>query len=276
MLQAHRDYRAFLKQELEVRCKRNPRYSLRCFARDLGLSSSRLSEVMTGKSGISRERAKAIGILVGLENSRLDLFCDLVEAQHARSTIKRELAKKRLLKYEAPHHTELQIDTFRVISDWYHYAILELTYLPGFESTSSWISSSLGISPTEARLAVERLLRLNLLIKENGKLRAREDFTTSTDGVPSDAIRKFHKQLLDKALAAIEGQPTHVRNFSSVILAFDSNKYDEAVDRLKKFRRQFNHEFSATKAADGVYCLGIQFFRLSESGSISLKGKVDL
>jgi hypothetical protein len=49
----HRDYRAFLKSELEERMEKNSSYSLRAFARDLTVSPQMLSLVLNGKKTTS-------------------------------------------------------------------------------------------------------------------------------------------------------------------------------------------------------------------------------
>src|SRR2546430_13739191 len=59
-LLADTDYRRVLRKELESRCRTSPRYSLRAFARDLKISPSRLSEILSGKQGLSRAAARGI------------------------------------------------------------------------------------------------------------------------------------------------------------------------------------------------------------------------
>ena len=49
------DYRDILSDQFNVRRKVNARYSLRAFARDMSISPSRLSEVISGKGDLSRE-----------------------------------------------------------------------------------------------------------------------------------------------------------------------------------------------------------------------------
>jgi transcriptional regulator with XRE-family HTH domain len=48
-MQAETHYLHFLRQELQARRARNPRYSLRGFARALGIGGSALSEILSGK-----------------------------------------------------------------------------------------------------------------------------------------------------------------------------------------------------------------------------------
>ncbi len=55
-----KNYRDYLRRELEQRVQQDPRYSLNRFARDLDLAPSRLSEVLSGKQGLSRAIAERI------------------------------------------------------------------------------------------------------------------------------------------------------------------------------------------------------------------------
>jgi hypothetical protein len=55
------DYRVILSAEFEKRKDRNPAYSWRASARDLGIQSSRLSEVMAGRYGLSLAGASQTG-----------------------------------------------------------------------------------------------------------------------------------------------------------------------------------------------------------------------
>jgi len=48
MIQKEGDYRKILRDELETRFQRNRHYSLRAFARDLGVTPARLSDALSG------------------------------------------------------------------------------------------------------------------------------------------------------------------------------------------------------------------------------------
>src|SRR4051812_39991780 len=99
MISVESDYRKILRRELEVRCQQSPRYSLRRFAGELRLSPSRLSEILNGKQGLSRESARGVAQNLGYTPGDTEMFCDLVECQHARGRLKRELARIRLEKH---------------------------------------------------------------------------------------------------------------------------------------------------------------------------------
>jgi uncharacterized protein (TIGR02147 family) len=266
------DYRQYLRERLEDRCQVNPRYSLRAFARDLKISSSRLSQVLQGKQGLSEQWAKKIAQRLGLSSPETEVFCTLVRASDARSKTQRRVAQIALETQQIrqePSQT-LQLDAFRVISDWYHFALLELTLLPSFKSEPAWIARKLGIARFEAEQAVERLKRLELLEDQRGRLVSSESHLFTGDGVPSDAIRKFNKQVLEKASRAIDLQTMEERDISTLTIAVAQSELPRFRELIKGFRKQMNHKSmeDAKKTSgnrpDEVYCLAVQFFRLTE------------
>ncbi len=255
-------YRTILKEELAQRCSRNARYSLRSFAKFLNISPGRLSDVMNGRYGLSRNSAQEIASRLGYNTEELNHFCDLVDSQHARAKKEREKAKERL-KTNIPEKQNLTMDAFQIVSDWYHYAILELTVTKNFKSSPKWISKKLDVSEHIVKSGIERMKRLGLIEEASGSLKAVDDFSASPSGIPSESIKKFHTQVLEKALAAIREQSLDERDFSSIIMAINPKDIPDAKEEIKNFRRKLNNRFEKSKTKSSVYCLNIQLFRLS-------------
>lgn len=90
------DYREFLREVLAMRVKRNPHYSQRAFARDLGLLPSRLNQILNGKLGLSPVAALQLAGRLGLQSGERDFFYDLVLSQSARSGCVRDAAAARV------------------------------------------------------------------------------------------------------------------------------------------------------------------------------------
>lgn len=255
-------YRNFLLQEFESRSSRNARYSLRAFARDIALSPSSLSLVLSGKQGLSRVAATRISGKLGLAGEEGAWFLDLVEAEHGRTESARRLARIRLRKQDSAGMA-LSLELFRAISDWHHLAILELTELEGFESSPRWIARALGINARVARAAVARLRKLGLLEEgADGRLRQTEGFLATPSGVPSEAIKSFHRQILAKAEAALLTQPVEERDFSALIFPMRRSELEWAKGRLKEFRREVTERLEQAPAKDRIYCLSMQLFGL--------------
>ncbi len=83
------DYRDFLRNELKLRQKLNAKYSLRDFAKHIGLSPSHLCEVLKGKKGISRNKAQRMCVVFGFGSPTSMCFQFLVAAQSGRSKVER-------------------------------------------------------------------------------------------------------------------------------------------------------------------------------------------
>ena len=265
MFKPDQTFKNVLKEEFEERCKRNPSYSLRAFARDLAISPSRLSEIFSNKKGLSARNALKISKKLGFTKDEIEVFTALVDSEHGRGKAAKERARVKLNAIKnQPGYQLIQLDTFKVISDWYHYAILELTYVKDFKSDVEWIAKRLGISATAAELAIKRLKQLDLLEEMDHRLRATDQFSASPSGIPSDALKKHHEQIVDKAKAAVYGQSIDERDLSALTLAIDSRKIPEAKALIKKFRHDFNRIMSEVPETDRVYCLAIQFFGLDQ------------
>ncbi len=270
MISPHKDYRETLKDEYAKRSSQNARYSLRAYARDLGMSHSRLNEVINYKRGISVEVASKIAQRLGYAPQEMELLITHVEAKHGRSAITKKLAQEKLERLKLTEDiTLLQLDSFEVISSWYHYAILELTGLKDFQSEASWIAKRLGISILEAETAIDRLLRLALLERKKGKLCATENFTATPSGIPSEGLKRHHEHILDRAKASIRLQSPDERDLSALTLAIPVSALPQAKALIKKFRREFNAEMEKTSKKDSIYCLAVQFFRLDQKGENS-------
>lgn len=93
---SYTDYRAFLTDELSRRQARNARYSLRSFARDLGLAPPRLSDLLRGRYGLSGAAAAELAVKLRMTEEESSYFADLAEAGHGRSRLARENARQRL------------------------------------------------------------------------------------------------------------------------------------------------------------------------------------
>ncbi|MGZ3712891.1 MAG: TIGR02147 family protein [Bdellovibrionota bacterium] len=226
---------------LAERCGKNPQYSLRAFARASGISHTVLSLVLSGKRKFSK---KAVSRLVDF------LEVDPVQAQ--------KLQKQ--FKQETQEYQDLSLDTFQVISDWYHYAILSALELPKAKFEAKWIAKSLSISLTQAKLAMDRLQRLGLVEEKKGKF-SQSGKAITVDNIQSTvATRTFHKQLLDKAKEAIETTSFEERDMSSTTFAMDETQIPYAKKRIREFRRQLSAELEAMGAPTAVYNLTVQIF----------------
>lgn len=175
--------RHWLTQDFALRKGTNPKYSLRAYARDLGVSVGLISEAMSGKRTISYNLGYRIAPRLKLSHlAQKDFLKSLLPESapldSAPSGVKTE---------------KLSDDHFRIIADWYHFAILSLARTEDCQSSRTWIAQRLGISAQEAELALARLRRVGLISTRGNKLKRTESALETVADLPSSAIKKSHR-----------------------------------------------------------------------------------
>ncbi|MDH4469339.1 MAG: TIGR02147 family protein [Bacteriovoracaceae bacterium] len=243
ILNTNLNFRLFLQNQFLERCRRNPKYSLRAFAKFLEVDASTLSQILREKRSLSITLQRSFAQRLGVDPKEVE---NLPTTKTKKEKNVRELA----------------LDAFQVIADWYHYAIFELITVKGFKNDSKWIAKTLSISSTEVSIALERLVRLDLIkIDSSGKLTQGTPLVTTT-GNPytATAFRKLQHQVLGKASAALEEIPMELRDQSSMTFAINTKQLNEAKKRIKNFRRGLCDYLQKTKDRDAVYQLGISFY----------------
>jgi uncharacterized protein (TIGR02147 family) len=259
--------RLLLQRELERRCSENPRYSLRAFAKALKLSPTVLSLVLSGKRPLSRQAAlrAADALSLSPEECAALLEWSRIKPSHraAMTTGKSEQLSDSIgLETDA---LQMSLDSFALISEWYHYAILSLLEVPGSRFEAKWISQHLGINEMEAKAAMDRLERMGVVDQVGGRWKQVVPSIRIGNNVPTGATKKFQKQLLLKAVESIENEPGETRDFSSMTMAMDPSLIPYARERIRKFRRELSEELEAMGAPKRVYNLTVQIFPVSRS-----------
>lgn len=128
-----------MQNEFENRRSRNPSYSLRAFAAHLDVHTACLSVILRGKRPLTEKLVERFiqNLALGFDDLQLCLTAESGE--------------------KAVKNRVLTLDTFAIISQWYHDAILDLMKLDSFVPDIHWIAETLEITPTEVHSAIERL-----------------------------------------------------------------------------------------------------------------------
>ena len=258
-------YRKFLKDALTERCAKKPAYSLRAFAKHLGLSPSHLSRVMSGEKDLSPQAALRVASELKLKSKETELFLDLVHLESADETTRPLLLKRVQARFAKFARGSVGLESFKLIADWYHLPLLELIGARGFRSDAKWVSAKLGLSLAETKSALERLQSLGLIeITKDGAIRSLEKSGVETsDDISSAAIKRHHEQMSLKAIEAVKEQAVDEREFQSLHFAFEETQMKRAKEFLREFADRFEAEFKPQGGTD-VFQLNLQFFRLTK------------
>lgn len=239
----------YLRTMYLERKKINPSFSLRAFAKKLGLPSGRVSELLSGKRRLTKKMAITI----------VDRLC--LKPEETRRFLKRVDHGRRK---EPEDHDFMVIsdDEFTVISDWYHFAILSLMKTTTFRSDREWMAKRLRISPIEVDDALSRLTRLGFIEFEGGEYRRTTGKLSTSNDVASSAIRRSHTQSLNRAMISLEELSVDQRDITSITIATSPQKLLDAKEKIRKFRRSLA-KFLEDGDRTEVFELNIQLLPLT-------------
>lgn len=245
-------YQRILAERLNERRLRNPQYSLRAFARSIEISPAHLSNLISGRKKLTLKLAnKIIEKLQLNSDERIDLVRDIGIAINSNSEIPIEVLA-------------LSDNEFKLISEWYHLAILSIGNLKN-RADAKWLGERLGISPHVAWDAFLRLKRLGFISVKNGRFNQSTKPLMTTTDVPSAAIRQYHRQNLELAMDKLDKVSPLKREYSSVTLSISSDKMSEAKKMINQFRQKFCQKIEDSETPSEVYTLAIQFFPVTHT-----------
>ncbi|MCX6116956.1 MAG: DUF4423 domain-containing protein [Proteobacteria bacterium] len=124
---------------------RNPSYSLRSFAKQIGMSHSAVSEILSGKRRLSYKKMIQIALRLGLSESQIKDFEQKSPIEMRRNT------------------TQIDLDQFAMISGSIPFALLSLMETETFCSDISWMAKRLGVSKRVIVDSLKRLERLEMV-----------------------------------------------------------------------------------------------------------------
>jgi uncharacterized protein (TIGR02147 family) len=156
-------------------------------------------------------------------------------------------------------------DRFKCLHEWQHLAILDLTFLEDFEPSFSWVADRLGITQRDARSAARRLERLGLLeiteSRDGMRWKKKTDRLRVMGGVADSHVRKFHRQMINKARESLQDD-LDTRDISGTTIPVNPVRLPEARKRIARFRRALMDYLSEGPRTE-LYQLNVQLFRLT-------------
>lgn len=249
-------YISKLKEGLSTRQRSNPSYSIRAYARDLGMDSSSLSQILKGKRTIPSKISKEIARKLNLAPKESTLFIESINRSATSiDDIKISPLDERFMLDESYH---------KVIAEWEHYAVLDLFELDDFEPTTTYMMRKLKLNENRLDVVLNNLLICGLLVKDHKDVfkKAHADIRTTEDA-QGEALNQAHLEELDLAKIKLKEVEKEFRDFSSATLPLDLEKLQEAKTIIREFRQKMSALLKSGHKND-VYMLAIQFYPLTD------------
>lgn len=255
-----------LLDEFSKRQSKNKSYSQRAFARDLGISASRLTEILSGKAGLSAQFANGLAEKMGFSPIEVEIFTLMAVSQYSRSPYQKKLSQQKLdqLKHQG-QVKQLTIEDFKVLNSWQAFTLIELTEVINIKRNLQKVSSFLNYTVSETEELIEKLLETNHLQEKKGRIVRTDNATHYKGENAAEVIREFHRHILMKALDSVENQNVKERTLSSNILAINKEDFKKIEADIAEFQEKINTKYSNAKISKtDVYTLSIQLFNLTK------------
>lgn len=266
MLYQFTSYSKYLRAELEQRKAANSLYSLRSMSQQIGVSSTTLSDVIKGKKKLSEKTALMVSKNLKLTPKQEKYFQTLVHYENSQDDNLRKVLESQLIVLNPliRKQYEVEDDKYVALSEWHHVAILELTYIFPKKLTPAIVSEELSIDLPEAEAALNLLERISFL-ERNGESYAKSSKQVIFNSeISNQAIRHFHRTMLNKAQSAIIEQSNKEKFIGSETFPLAIEDLSEAKDIIENCFQQLLQLSTRSKNRKHIYHAGIQMFQLNK------------
>lgn len=262
---SYKSIRDFLKDELARRVRRNSKYSLRSFARDIGYSDARLSRFLNKFDGISLHSVSKIASNLRFDELETSFFINLAVAEFGRTKQMRADALK-LVNSSKPvtRYRTYKQDDEKLLHEWFHLPVLQWV---GLHKTvqSAVMAKQLGITEQQVLDAIQILVASGHLKRDSAGQYSVENnliFVRNPKQGPNTQIRKFNKKMVALGLDNMDLQPVDNRSYLCAIVDLDKKNLQEARREIQNFCIKLTEKYSTRESANSLYCLALQFYQL--------------
>jgi|GEM_PF-4309555 len=271
------DHVDYLNQEFQNRKSRRPLYSLRAFARDLGLAPSSLTDFFKNRIYFTEARTQQIGQRIGLTPEQIQHWNDLMEVRTLKNLERKKILNVRIQSRIRTSQNKLEIEEFQVISEWFHLALLELIEMnPAKYQDLKLAAKDLNLPLRTVHIAFKRLIKLKLLnIQSDGSYQIVASTKVGSETTPAAAIRNFMHQVLNKAARAIDTQDLKHRFSTATFISLTTQDRKQLIQELDTFTMKLLTKYinkrKSTIPRNELYCLTLQFFNLLKESDSEIK-----
>lgn len=262
------NYRDLLKEICEQKKRDNSFFSYRWLSKRTGIASTGfISLVLAGKRNISNDLAVRLCDALKFNKRESSYFTLLVKYNQTDNPQEKKKLFEELLSVRPTNARSIQADQQEYFNKWYYAAIRELISITEVSDNYKHIAGILvpQINVQEAREAVELLVRLGLVYRDEQGFYKRADALITAAGSPMDpsAIRKYQSDTIDLAKNALYSLEKELRDISTVTLSTNKEGMEQIKTRIEQCRSDIMSIARQSTNSDRVIQLNMQLFPLT-------------
>ncbi|MDB5105992.1 MAG: hypothetical protein JWP91_3681 [Fibrobacteres bacterium] len=267
------DYRKFLGDFFGYKKSVNKGFSYRLFCRKAGINSPGLvSQVIGGSRNLSKAYLPKFTKALGLDEKEAAFFGSMVAFNQA-VTDKDKQALYELMVKALPLRTQrLRRSHLDYFSKWYHVAIretLSIHKLKGEDCESLAARLAPAITVPQAKAALKLLAGLGLIERDAEGFWKASHVSLVSQGDEAETLlyRAYRKEMILKALEALDRFPAHRQNSSCITMSVSPAGMERVMAYLEDFHRRVLETVQADSGEDRVMQINLQVFPLTRIGN---------
>ena len=265
----HTDYRAFLKEYLECRKKKDAFFSLRFFALKAGTDAGTVVKILQGQLQLSARLVPGVVAACRFDEREAEFFRAMVDFGKARVSADIRRTFERMISLKGVRSHTLEESQYAFYQRWYHSAVRAAVGLLEFTGEYKDLASSLvpPITVAQARESVALLEKLGLIHRNaDGIWSETEAVITTGEKWKGPAVREFQKQTMELAQLSLERDPVELREHSTVTLTLRRADLVLLKRRAAEFRQDLLKIASEATGEDAVFQVNLQIFPMALKG----------
>lgn len=264
------DARDYLKDFLALKKRSSSSFSLRAWAKQLGMKShAPLHDILNKKRNIPKSLVPELLKSIKLVGREKEYFEVLIDYQRAKSGEQKKIYKEKLERISPVElRTINDIDAYKYITDPLHIILAEMTQLKSYNPSSLWIKQSLRETKNlkEIEDIIKRLKQLKVIEEKEEKTIKHPEHIYTEIEIESSVIQSYHKECMQMAIEQISKQTVQNKEYNSLCFNIKKTQLPKIKEELRKFVNQMINDFEApAHEGDESYQLNLQFFSLTKS-----------
>lgn len=246
-----------IEEELKRRNRIDSFYSLRAYARDIKIDPSLLSKILKMTSPLSLNNA----VKVIKEMNPSEIIKKIFWKSFFRHYQKQNNAGQKLCEQLELFENEKDQELFQILSQPYHYAIVELSKIEKFQKRPWQMAKILGISREVLTQALERLARTGFIRKlSDGKIFPLDPrFKDTNHAIEKSAETLNQRKILEKSLKVLDENHPLKSLFKTKTMAIDPKKLSQVESLYRNFITQLSETLSEGDVKE-VYQVQLSLF----------------
>ncbi len=258
------DYRKYLS-DLFQHLRSRGKFSARSFAAQAGFGSiGYITMILKGERNLTAKAADRVADALKLTKGEREFFVKLVHFNSLDKLEDKDAAYQDLLSSKNYRKIrKLDASNYDFFSHWYYVALLEVLDTNLKDASIDEIATAIRVSAHDVESGLKVLQDLKFIEKTPTGWRRLDTMHQTEPQVRSLSVRKFHREMISKALESIDTYPADQRELGSLTISLSKERFEEMRKKIFEFNREMNELFSNDPSPDRVYQLNFQLFPLA-------------